>query len=120
NDLLNIVEFQTFVGRDAELKLIQEQLTTDNKQWNSLHFHGMTGIGKTALLMRFMKMSSKTNVIYLDTDKEIQSPQQFLDNMAKQLFEFSQQTNEVSIDIVKPYTTIQIIDCLNIIAAKKP
>src|SRR5690625_2578387 len=120
NDLLNIVEFQTFVGRDAELQLMQEQLTFDHKQWNSPHFHGISGIGKTALLMSFIKNSPETNIIYVDTDKEIQSPQQFLDNITKQLFEYSKHSNEISIDITKTYTTIDIVDCLNTIAAKNP
>jgi len=119
NDLLNIAEFQSFVGRDAELQLMQEQLAVDRKQWNTLHFHGISGIGKTALLIRFMKNSSTSNILYLDTDKEIRSAQQFLDEIVQQLYEHNQ-TNKISIDIAKPYTTMNIVNCLNTIAAKEP
>src|SRR5699024_10282450 len=119
NDLLNIAEFQSFVGRDAELQLMQEQLAVDRKQWNTLHFHGISGIGKTALLIRFMKNSSTSNILYLDTDKEIRSAQQFLDEIVQQLYEHNQ-TNKISIDIAKPYTTMNIVNCLNTIAAHEP
>lgn len=120
DDLLNMAEFQSFVGRDVELQLMQGQLAVEEREWNTLHFHGINGIGKTALLKRFMKISSASNIIYLDTDKEIQSPQQFLDDMAKKLHEYSNRTNEISLGISKPYTTMNIIDCLNTVAAKAP
>lgn len=120
SDVLNIVEFQSFVGRNDELQLMQEQLTVDRSQWNTLHFHGINGIGKTALLKRFMKISSVSQQIYLDTYQEIESPQQFLDCIVKQLNEHSGLVNEISIDKSKPYTTSEIVNCLNKIAAKEP
>ncbi|GAB2534773.1 hypothetical protein [Gracilibacillus alcaliphilus] len=120
NDLLNMAEFQSFVGRDEELQLMRGQLEVEERQWNTLHFHGFNGIGKNALLKRFMKISSVANMIYLDTEKGIRSPQHFLDNIAKKLYEHNNRTNKISIDITKPYTTFNITDCLNIIADKNP
>lgn len=118
NDLLNIVEYQSFVGRDAELQLMQEQLTVNSEQWNLLHFHGISGIGKTSLLLRFIKISPESNMIYLDTDKKVQTPQQFLNHIAKQLNERKQNT-DLSIEITKSPTINNIIHSLNLIAAKE-
>lgn len=119
NDLRNQVELQSFVGRDAEIQLMQEQLTMKRNQWNLLHFHGISGIGKTALLIRFMKFPFVSNTIYIDTDKEIQNPKQFLGEIVKQLSEQSNRTTKMPIDIKEPYTTTNIVNCLNTIAAKE-
>ena len=119
NELLNMAEFESFVGRDAELQLMQEQMAVDKRQWNILHFYGISGMGKTALLKRFMKITTTSTVIYLDTDQEIQSSQQFLDKIATQIHRHSKQTKEKSIDIEKPYTIVHIIDYLNASATKE-
>lgn len=120
NDLLNMAEFHSFVGRDTELQLMQKQVTVGDKQWNILHFHGIIGIGKTALLKRFMKISSVANIIYLDTEKELRLPECFLDDIVNKLHEHGMRNKEISIDIEKNYTTFDIIDYLNRIAEKEP
>lgn len=118
NDFLNRLEFQSFVGRDMELQLMKEQLAVNKKKWSILHFHGISGIGKTALLLRFKKISSVSNMFYLNTERLIQTPQQFLDKLAKQLHEHNQ-NNGVSTDIETPNSTINIVNCLNTIATKE-
>lgn len=119
NDLLNISESRSFVGRHAELQLMQEQLTL-GLQWNILHFYGIDGMGKTTLLKRFAKTSSSSTIIYLDTDVVFQSPQQFLDKIAKIIQEQSNGPTDSFKKIETSYTTADVIDRLNVIANHEP
>ena len=120
SDLLNRLESQTFVGRDAELQLMEEQLELNRKQYNLLHFHGISGIGKTALLLRFMKKLSSAQVIYLSPDKELDTPQAFLKIIVQQLPTGSGRTNKIANENEKTIQTSQITTFLNDIASKKP
>src|SRR5690625_4635870 len=114
NDLLNTIESQNFIGREKELQLIQEQITQNKKQWKLLHFHGISGIGKTALLKRFMKITTVSNVLYLDTDKEFQSPKQFLDDLTKVLGIHDNQINDRTLEEVNSL----VVHHLNSLAAE--
>ena len=120
SDFLNRLESQTFVGRDAELQLMEEQLELNRKQYNLLHFHGISGIGKTALLLRFMKKLSSAQVIYLSPDKELDTPQAFLKIIVQQLPTGSGRTNKIANENEKTIQTSQITTFLNDIASKKP
>lgn len=78
NDLLNKRESHSFVGRHTELQLMQEQLLLEQTHWQILHFFAIKGMGKTALLKSFEKSFTSTNIIYIQTDSELQNPHQFL------------------------------------------
>lgn len=120
NDLLNKAELQTFIGREDELQLMQNQLDQDRTDWNLLHFHGISGIGKTALLKRFMNISSTANIIYINTDKELHSPQQFLDIIVNKLHNHPYYNKERKIGTEQSTTTSYIVNSLNTIATTEP
>lgn len=82
NDLLHKAESDCFIGREAELQLMQEQLQT---HWHILHFYAMKGMGKTALFKRFAKSLSEATVLYIHPEIEFQTPQQFSERIFEEI-----------------------------------
>jgi hypothetical protein len=120
SDLLNHLEFESFTGREAELQLINEQVKMNRKQWNVLHFHGISGIGKTAILLRFKQISSEHHVVYFRPEHEIETVEQFLNVLSEQLANQKVLSNDVLQAKTPPQLTTQIIHQLNKISNQKP
>lgn len=120
NDLLNKAESRSFVGRNAELQLMQKQLLLGLSEWNILHFYGIKGIGKTTLLKRFANTSTSSNIIYVDTDVVFHSTQQFLTQIAKKVHGQSNLSTNPFKKVEATHTIADVIDSLNTIAHHEP
>jgi len=61
-DHLSDLRHRLFVGRTAELELLQTALLADVRPFNILYVYGPSGIGKTALLHEFARLCRQLDV----------------------------------------------------------
>lgn len=67
-DRLQAQAAQRFVGRDAELAVLREALSSQPPRWPVLLVHGPGGVGKTTLLERMRQLAAEAGVDSLRLD----------------------------------------------------
>jgi hypothetical protein len=79
-DRLQAVRRQRFVGRAAELGLLQSALGADELPYQVVFVHGPGGVGKTTLLSEFISLAEQARVpvLHLDARAVEPAPEAFL------------------------------------------
>ena len=84
---IDFIEQRYLVGRDKEIQLFREMITSDRKEGTILNLYGTGGVGKSYLLHEFRRLSEQAQVKFLLLDSRVfpRNPAEFCLHLLRML-----------------------------------